>query len=121
MQLRHVLAICGTTFAVLTASVSYAQTTPAADDGTAASEMGAPNKKQMRAADRMLARAVRKSLTKVKGLDSSAITVLARDGKVTLDGTVPDENEVLSAVQAATATQGVTTVDNRLSMREAGH
>lgn len=121
MQLRHVLAICGTTSAVLTASISYAQTKPTAGDGTAASEMATPNKKQMRASDRMLARAVRKSLTKVKGLDSSAITVLARDGKVTLDGTVPDESEIPSAVQAATSTQGVTTVDNRLSMREEGH
>lgn len=81
----------------------------------------APSKKQMRAGDRLLAKAVRKSLTKTKGLDASGVTVLARNGKVTLDGTVPDNSQVPVAADAAASTQGVTSVDNRLVMREAGH
>jgi hyperosmotically inducible protein len=121
MQYRHVIAVCATAFAVLSAPLAHAQTTPPAGDSTAASEMAPTTKKQARADNRILSKAVRRSLTKTKGLDASAITILSRGGKVTLDGTVPDASQIQLAGNAAIGTHGVTQVDNRLIMREAGH
>jgi hyperosmotically inducible protein len=121
MQYRYGIAICTTAIALLASPFAYAQTTAAAGDDTAASATAPATKKQMRADNRVLSKAVRRSLTKTKGLDTSAITVLSRGGKVTLDGSVPDTSQIQLAGDAATATHGVTEVDNRLIMREGGH
>lgn len=122
MQYRHGIAICAAAIAVLVSPLSYAQTAAATDDSTAASEMAPPTtKKEMRADNRALSKAVRRSLTKTKGLDTSSITVLSRGGKVTLDGSVPDASQIALAGSTTSATHGVTAVDNRLILREAGH
>src|ERR1700742_1285647 len=122
MQYRNAIGVCATAIVILLSPLSYAQTAATTGDGTAASEMATPTtKKQMRADNRALSKAVRRALTKTKGLDTSSITVLSRGGKVTFDGTVPDNSQIQRAVDAATATPGVTAVDNRLTMREMGN
>jgi len=121
MQYRHAVAFCATAIAILASPLAYAQTTPAAGDDTATSAMAPATKKQMRADNRALSKAVRRSLTKTKGLDTSGITVLSQRGKLTLDGSVPDASQIQLAGNAASATHGVTQVDNRLIIREAGH
>jgi osmotically-inducible protein OsmY len=121
MQYRRGIAVCATTIAIFVSPLAYAQTAPSGADGTATSEMAPPTKKQMRMDNRLLSRAVRHSLTKTKALNASGITVLAHGGKVTLDGTVPDASQIQLAENAASATHGVTQVDNRLIVREIGH
>lgn len=121
MQFRHGIAVCATTIAILVSPLVHAQTAPSSGDGTATSEMAPTTKKQIRTDNRLLSRAVRHSLTKTKTLNASGITVLARGGKVTLDGSVPDASQIELAANAASATHGVTQVDNRLIVREVGH
>jgi len=75
----------------------------------------------MRSDNRMLSKAVRKSLTKTKGLVSADIVVLSRNGKVTLDGTVRDDSQIKLAADAAAATPGVKQVDNRITVAEPGN
>ncbi|WP_250517245.1 BON domain-containing protein [Caballeronia sp. INDeC2] len=94
---------------------AYAQSSDAA-----AAASAAPSAKSTKAANRQLARDVRKSLTKVKGLSTSNISVRARGGAVTLAGTVPDAAQIDQATEAAKATAGVTSVRNALTIREIG-
>ncbi|MEZ2306997.1 MAG: BON domain-containing protein [Paraburkholderia graminis] len=93
--------------------------TSAADSSSVSTD--APSKKQLRADNRALSHAVRKSLTKVKGLDSSHINVLAHGGVITLAGTAPDEAQIQSAGTAAENVGGVHRVDNRLTVYEPGN
>jgi hyperosmotically inducible protein len=102
-------ALIGTTYAT-------AQTNDATADSTAQ-----PSKKAQRAQNHKLEMTVRHALTHTKHLDSSGITVLARSGVVTLDGTVPSDDQIQVAVDAATGVAGVSSVKSNLLMREAGH
>ncbi|MFM0477019.1 BON domain-containing protein [Paraburkholderia strydomiana] len=80
-----------------------------------------PARKAERASDRALAKKVRVALTKTKGLDISNVTVLARKGDVTLDGTVPDDRQVQLAQNGAEGVEGVSSLKNNLITGFAGH
>jgi hyperosmotically inducible periplasmic protein len=103
---------------VVLASVSaYAQATDA--DSTA--QPGSANtSKAMRKTDRTLARKVRGALAKTEGISVANVVVRARSGAVTLEGTVPEEDQIGQAVQIAQGVQGVTSVKNALSIRPVG-
>jgi hyperosmotically inducible periplasmic protein len=117
---------------LLTAVVTLAALVPGAyaqDDASgvaAASSMSssasapAMSRKAMKAADRKLARAVRKSIEHVKGLDATRIAIVAKDGSVTLTGSVPEAPQVDVAVQHAKTVPGVTNVTSRLEVGEIG-
>jgi hyperosmotically inducible protein len=68
-----------------------------------------------------LEEAVQKDLDKEKHLDSSGIRVIARNGVVTLEGAMPDDKQIQRATEIATATPGVTSVTNLITVREEGH
>ncbi|MDN7516355.1 BON domain-containing protein [Burkholderia sp. AU45251] len=72
--------------------------------------------KAAKAADRQLMKRVARVLSRVAGLDSSRMLVRARDGAVTLSGTVRDNVQVSLAVAAAQAVPGVRVVYNRLRL-----
>lgn len=72
-------------------------------------------------ADFKLERAVQKAFDQEKHFDSSDIRVVARKGVVTLDGTMPDDKQIQKASELATATPGVKSVTNSLTLKEAGH
>jgi hyperosmotically inducible protein len=71
-------------------------------------------------ADRQLSRKVRAALAKTKGLSVSSITVRARGGAVTLQGSVPEQPAIDMATQAAQGVAGVTSVKNALTIRSVG-
>lgn len=121
MKLRQTIAICVTGIAAFSVSLAHAQAAASSGDASSASTMAPTSKKQMRSDNHMLSRAVRKTLTKTKGLASSEIAVLSRNGKVTLDGTVTDDSQIKLAGDAAAATAGVKQVDNRLTVAEPGN
>jgi hyperosmotically inducible periplasmic protein len=98
----------------LAAAPSLAQTSASAPTSTT-------SKKTIRAQNRQLENQVRHTLTKTKDLDAAGITVVARSGKVTLDGTVPDEDQIQLAGDTAAGVPGVSNVTNNVHMREAGH
>lgn len=60
------------------------------------------------------------SLNKTKHLTSDHVTVLARGGIVTLNGTVPTAEEIPLAGDTARNVQGVTRVTNNLTVHEEG-
>lgn len=72
-------------------------------------------------ADFRLEHAVQRAFDKEKHFDSSDVRVVARKGVVTLDGTMPDDKQIQKATEIATATPGVKSVTNSLTMKEIGH
>lgn len=111
------VAVCAC--AVFGAAAAYAQTS---DTTATAPEMAsaAPSAKDIRKANRALSKRVRSVLVKVKGLDSSAIVVVAKGSVVTLGGSVPDSSQIPLAVSAAQGVDGVTEVHNSLSIKQPG-
>lgn len=105
-------------FVVLGAAAAYAQTSDTQAAAPAAS--AAPGAKEMRKANRLLSKQVRRVLVKVKGLDSSAITVVAKGSVVTLGGSVPDASQIPLAVSAAQGVQGVSQVHDSLIIKAPG-
>jgi osmotically-inducible protein OsmY len=78
-------------------------------------------KKQIRQMNWKTEKDVRKALTSTKGLDASGIVVIARGSTITLDGSVPDDNQIQLA-QAAVQNTGLNkSVVNKLTVKEAGH
>ena len=73
-------------------------------------------RKAMRSADRTLSRGVRKAIAKGGGVDLTHLGVVARSGKVTLVGSVPENDQIALAAQRAQSVAGVTDVANRLSI-----
>jgi hyperosmotically inducible periplasmic protein len=118
MHTRASILAVATVTAFATAAFAGIQSASAAD---AASSTAAPTKKETRAHNRALSRAVRKSLTQVKGLDSSRINVIARGSSVTLAGSVPEQPQIDAAGAAAAKVSGVSHVDNRLTIAVPGH
>lgn len=104
---------------------AYAQNDASSATTVAASSSsltGVPttSRKEMKAADRKLARAVRKAIEHVKGLDATRIAIVANNGSITLAGSVPEDVQVDVAVQHAKAVPGVTNVTSRLDVGQLG-
>jgi hyperosmotically inducible periplasmic protein len=71
-------------------------------------------------ANHALERKVRAALDHAKDIKVENILVRARDGAVTLEGTVPDASQVDKAAQVAQGVAGVTSVKNALTIKEPG-
>jgi hyperosmotically inducible protein len=54
-------------------------------------------------------------------VDTSDVRVVARSGKVSLDGTVPDASQFQLASSVTSGVQGVSSVSNMLLLRTEGH
>jgi len=80
----------------------------------------APSAKELRAADRILRKAVLRSLSRTKGLNVDRVVVVAKAGSILLEGYVPDSNQIDLATSVAEAVPGVTTVTNGLIVRAEG-
>jgi hyperosmotically inducible protein len=74
-----------------------------------------------KAANRQLGKTVKRALTKNKEIDASNIYVRARDGAVRLTGFVPENAQIQIATDVTQGVSGVTSVDNKLSVRQPGH
>ncbi len=68
-----------------------------------------------------LEEAVQKAFDKQKHFDSSDVRILSRAGVVSLEGTMPDDEQIQRATAVATATPGVKSVTNSLQVKEVGH
>jgi hyperosmotically inducible periplasmic protein len=106
------------TFVVLGTADAYAQKTDA--DTVAQVASGVPSAKAIRKANRLLSKQVHRALVKIKGLDSSAIVVIAKGSVITLGGSVPDASQIPLAVSAAQGVQGVSQVHNNLTIKQPG-
>ncbi|MGE8163736.1 BON domain-containing protein [Paraburkholderia sp. NPDC080076] len=73
------------------------------------------NAKAQRAANRQLAKNVRQALSRTKTLNIVNVTVRAKQGVVTLQGSMPDNNQIEQAAKVASAVSGVASVRNDLT------
>jgi hyperosmotically inducible periplasmic protein len=103
---------------IIAASVSaFAQ---ASDTDQAAAPAAGMSKQSMKKADRALSHKVRAALAKAKGVTAANIEVRARDGAVTLEGSVPEQEQVDKATTVAQGVAGVSSVKNALTVKEEG-
>jgi osmotically-inducible protein OsmY len=103
------LKAIGGAAAVVFALNVYAQASDAAPAAPAATSSKAANK--------ALVKQVRKALARAKGLEPTRIYTKAVDGVVTLTGSVPEQGQIDIATQAVQGVQGVTSVQNKLTVR----
>jgi hyperosmotically inducible protein len=75
---------------------------------------------QARKANHQLESAVRKQLTS-QHIDSANVNIVARSGKVFLEGTVAQQEQIELAGSAAQGVPGVKGVKNSLTVQEAGN
>jgi hyperosmotically inducible periplasmic protein len=119
LLLIPVVALLGTpAFAQTTAPVSASQSLAT----TAPSSQATSTKKAERLANRALAKRVRQTLYKTKGLDDADIVVFAnaKSGQITLAGFVLTEDQDHIASAAVSKVQGVTSVTSKLTLQEQG-
>lgn len=117
MKAFHAVKVISGALIVMASLNAYAQSS----DATAAPAMtAASSAKSTKAANRALQRSVRKALSKTKGVSVANITVRARSGAVTLEGSVPEQPQIDLATQAAQGVAGVTSVKNALTIRAIG-
>jgi osmotically-inducible protein OsmY len=70
--------------------------------------------------DRKLGNDVRKALSKAQGFDVSNVFVKARNGAVTLTGSVPDGSQISQAEEVAKGVAGVKSVSNKITLGTQG-
>jgi hyperosmotically inducible periplasmic protein len=70
-----------------------------------------------KAENRALQKTVRRALAKTKGLSVTNILVKARSGAVTLQGSVPESQQISLATETTRYVSGVTFVTNNLTVR----
>ncbi|MGF6963142.1 hyperosmotically inducible protein [Paraburkholderia sp. WC7.3g] len=118
MKAFSAIKMIGGALVVLASLNAYAQSSEAAT--SAAPAATTPSAKQTRAANRALQRKVRAALARTKGVTVGNITVRARDGAVTLEGSVPEQAQIELATNAAQGVAGVTSVKSALTIRAIG-
>jgi hyperosmotically inducible periplasmic protein len=91
-----------------------------ADASSVASSGAATSAREARLANRRLAKTVRSRLARLKGVEVLNIIVVAKDGTITLGGSVPNADQIEPVVAATRATPGVEAVNNALRVKAAG-
>ncbi|KGR96736.1 BON domain-containing protein [Burkholderia sp. ABCPW 111] len=113
-------AVAGMIVAALACGNAFGQASEpaaAASEPAAATNASKAAAKTARKSNRKLGYAVRKAISKVNGVNVSNITVRAKGGVVTLEGSVPDASQIDKAVEAAKGVTGVASVNNKLSVQ----
>lgn len=104
--------------AILAVSTSaWSQTSEAASAPAMASSASAAPATG-RKADRALRKRVYAAIAKQKDISAGNISVVAKDGVVTLNGSVTDNSQVGRVAEIARGVPGVTSVINKLSVQK---
>jgi osmotically-inducible protein OsmY len=121
MNAIRTIKTAGTALLILSSIHAYAQSSEAAPATPASTTAGArQHYKSLKAANRALQRQVRSALVKDRGISMSNVTIRARDGAVTLQGSVPVQAQSDRATEVAKGVPGVVSVRNALSIRPVG-
>jgi len=121
MKAIHAIKLAGTLLLVvgsIHASAQSSETTPASPSSTTAGAR--QHYKSLKAANRALQREVRSALVRDRTIAMSNVTVRARDGAITLQGSVPVPAQSDRATEVAKGVPGVASVRNALSIRPVG-
>ena len=110
---------CGVLVA-LASMHAWSQTseTTGSSNGPGMAASGAATAKTTRQANRALRRKVYAAIVKYKEIDAGNISVVAKGGAVTLDGTVVDPSQIDKVTEIAKGVTGVMSVTNRLTVRK---
>jgi hyperosmotically inducible periplasmic protein len=73
--------------------------------------------KEMRKANRALSRKIYAALATHKEIDAGSISIVSRNGAVTLNGTVTEAGQIDTVGDVAKAVPGVKSVTNKLSVQ----
>ncbi|SIT36267.1 putative periplasmic or secreted lipoprotein [Paraburkholderia piptadeniae] len=111
------LKALGGVVAMVVACHTYAQASDSTSTGTTAAAPAA-NSKAAKKENRALGKKVRAALDKSGDIDVSKIDVRAHGGAVTLTGTAPDNDQIQKAGEVAKGVAGVTSVTNKISVRQ---
>jgi osmotically-inducible protein OsmY len=95
-----------------------ASATSAASNGAAVAASGGMTAKESRTANRALRGKVYAAIVKHKEISAGDISVVAKGGNVTLDGTVVDASQIDKVTEIAKGVPGVTSVTNRLTVKK---
>lgn len=123
MKNISLISVAGSALLVFGAATAHAQGSEAEPQVSAtalALASAPPSARSIRHANRLLAKDVRRTLVRVKGLDSRSIVVIARGDAVTLGGSVPDASQIELATTAAKGVKGVASVSEKLTVRAQG-
>jgi osmotically-inducible protein OsmY len=114
MKPVQLVKVVGSILAVAAACHAYGQTS---DAGAMESQpqAAAPSAKSMRVANRQLSKKVSQAISKA-GIPTTRISVIAKQGKVTLTGSVPDPGQIAQAGEVAKGVAGVVSVDDKLTV-----
>ena len=105
------VAAAMTAWSQASAPASATATASSASSGSAAPVTG-------RKANRALRRQVYSAIVKQKDISAGNISVIAKDGAVTLNGTVTDASQVDRVAEIAKGVPGVTSVTNKLTVQK---
>ena len=90
----------------------------AASNATAVAASGGMTAKDTRAANRALRRKLYAAIVKHKEITAGDISVVAKGGAVTLNGTVVDASQIDKGAEIAQGVPGVTSVTNKLTVKK---
>ena len=90
----------------------------AASNGAAVAASGGTTAKDLRKANRTLRRMVYAAIVKHKEINAGDISLVAKNGAVTLDGTVVDASQIDKVAEIARGVPGVTSVTNKLTVQK---
>src|SRR6516225_4628308 len=90
----------------------------AASNATAVAASGGTTARDIRKANRALRKKVYAAIAKYKEINAGDISVVAKSGAVTLDGTVVDASQIDKVAEIARGVPGVTSVTNRLTIQK---
>ncbi|MCC8403301.1 BON domain-containing protein [Paraburkholderia sp. MMS20-SJTN17] len=118
MRLVQLVNLTGGTLVVLACLGANAQPTSASGPASVASS-AVQSAKEVKAANRQLAKDVRHALRNARsqGLSFTNIKVKANNGAVLLSGSVPDPAQIDLAIAVAKSVAGVESVSSRLVVR----
>jgi hyperosmotically inducible protein len=110
-SLKHAAAA----IAIASATIAHAQDSGSEVEPTV--QASTANPKQLKEENRRLQKTVLRSLSYTKGLSVSNILAVARNGVVTLAGSVPEDSQIELAVSTAKGVAGVIEVKSDLVIR----
>ncbi|SAL81907.1 transport-associated protein [Caballeronia arvi] len=120
MTTTRALGIASIVLIALASVHAWAQ--PGASEAGAASNAaaasGSTTGKNIRGADRALRRKVYAAIAKSKDINAGDISVVAKSGAVTLDGTVVDASQIDKVAEITRGVPGVTSVANKLTVQK---
>lgn len=118
MKTSKILELAVATLFVVTSMTAWPQAREAASEGAsvmAASGAAAPSGRK---ADRALRRKVYAAIGKDKEISAGDIGVTAKDGAVTLNGTVSETAQIGKVEELVRSVPGVTSVTDRLTVKK---